>query len=143
MVKTRKECNKNRRKLSSSLENKLNLVKDFKGEYEFQRDYKKVYEKLKNTNPFSILDFYERSENKISLAKIKKLNPFLPERMLAGFASYVQFYFTPELKEMRLGSNPGSGYRSTQSTYVLSLALLFGQFFMLKKQNIKFQFLEL
>jgi len=123
MIKTQGKYYTTRNKLPKDLEQTLSSVKNFQGEYEYERDYLKVFEKIKNTNPFSVLVFYEYPQAKISLAQRKKLNPYVPERMLEFFASYAQFYFIPELKEMRLGSNPGSGYRSTQSTYALALAL--------------------
>ncbi|MFH1456240.1 MAG: hypothetical protein ABIF40_04800 [archaeon] len=117
---------KNRDDVPKDLQTLLNSIKKYQGEYEYERDYLKVYEKLKDTNPFSVLVFYEnhfeRTQKKVR--QRKKLNPFMPERMLAGFARYIQFYFTPELEEMRLGSNPGSGYRVTQRVYALSLAKL-------------------
>jgi len=116
----------NRDEVPQDLQVLLESVKPYEGEYEYERDYRKVYEKLKDTNPFSVLVFYENyfEHTQAKIRQRKKLNPFMPERMLAGFARYIQFYFTPELEEMRLGCSSGSGYRSTQSTYALSLAQL-------------------
>src|SRR3989344_5958839 len=113
-----------RDELPKSLEERLSSVKYFQGHYEMERDYLKVFTKVKKTNPFSVLVFYESPQKKMSLAKRKKLNPYIPEMMLSGIAQYVQFYFIPELREMRLGTYIGSGYRSTQSTYALALARL-------------------
>src|SRR3989344_1447540 len=113
-----------RNELPRSLEETLSSVKGFRGEYESEPDYSKVLERIKDTNPFSVLVFYETPEKRISLAQRKKLNPSVPGRILSGIAGYVQFYFTPELEEMRIGAWIGSGYRSTQSTYALALARL-------------------
>lgn len=113
-----------RNKLSSKLEEVLISVKNFKGEYEHERDYKAVFERIKDTNPFSVLVFYESLQGHKSLAKIKGKNPFAPEKILFPIGRYSQFYFIPEYQEMRVGSYVGSGYRSTQSVYALALALL-------------------
>jgi DNA-binding HxlR family transcriptional regulator len=113
-----------RRDLPEKLEQLLASVKDYKGEYEYESDYMKVYDELQGTNPFSVLVFYELSKKKTSFAKIKKLNPNIPERLLASSLVYEQFYFIPETEERRVGGYPGSGYRQTQSVYALSLALM-------------------
>jgi hypothetical protein len=113
-----------RKDLPKKLEHLLASVKGYQGEYEYEGDYMKVYDKLQGTNPFSVLVFYEMSKKKTSFSKIKKLNPNMPERILANSQSYVQFYFIPETEEMRVGTYIGSGYRQTQSVYALSLALM-------------------
>ena len=124
MVQNNENYYTQRNELPEKLEQLLISVKNYKGEYEYEHNYEKVFEKLQNTNPFSVLVFYENPKQKISSAKIKKINPNVPDRMLSNMASYVQFYFTPELEEMRLGTYLGSGYRSTQSTYALALSSL-------------------
>lgn len=124
MTETQKEYYSIRSTIPKSLEQILSSVKNFQGEYEYEKDYLALYNTLENTNPFSVLVFYEQPSSKMSISKQKKLNPNIPERMLFQFASYVQFYFTPELEERHLGTYMGSGYRSTQSTYALALALL-------------------
>ena len=123
MEQTREDY-KTRNELSLSLEKRLASVKRFQGEYEREQDYLKVLERIKDTNPFSVLVFYEPQESKLSLPKRKKLNPSVPERILTFHANYAQFYFMPESGEMRVGTYLGSGYRSTQSAFALALALL-------------------
>jgi hypothetical protein len=113
-----------RHDLPDKLEELLTSVKGYQGEYEYEGDYMKVYDKLQGTNPFSVLVFYEMTDKKTSFSKIKKLNPNIPERILANSQAYVQFYFIPETEEMRTGTYIGSGYRQTQSVYALSLALM-------------------
>ncbi|MEA3378195.1 MAG: hypothetical protein U9Q69_01005 [Nanoarchaeota archaeon] len=115
-----------RKKIPKTLEKLLDSVKGFHGGYESENDYLKLLENLKNTNPFSVLVFYENPSekplNKNEKKKRKKLNPSIPERMLSAMARYVQFYFIPELKEKHFGASIGSGYRHVQSLYAVALS---------------------
>lgn len=110
-----------RRDLSKRLKKTLCSAKGYEGEYEYD-EYEKLLEKLRDTNPFSVLVFYEQGK-RLGLGKKKKLNPDMPERILTADSSrYSQFYFIPETNEMRIGNYWGSGYRNVQSLYIRTLA---------------------
>ena len=108
--------------LPSELEDKLESVKNYSGEYEYGDNYLALLENLRGKNPFSVLVFYERGE--VGWEEKKTLNPKMPERMLGWDAQYAQFFYIPEDEQVRLGSYVGSGYRQTQSVYALALASL-------------------
>ncbi len=103
-----------RRPLPKSLEKRILEVKDYEGEYEYERDYLKVLDRIKETNPFSILVFYESHRKARTQA----------EKVVRGSCMYEQFYFIPELRQRRRGNWMGSGYRTTQSVYACALSMM-------------------
>lgn len=87
-------------------------------------DYKTVLDRIKGTNPYSVLTFHEQPKSK-DRRKFKRRNPELPEFLVTTRShGFKQYFFVPELKERRYGAAESSKSRGTMTLWALALAEL-------------------